>query len=109
MKNLKANFRKIAFIVLCLSLLAFSCSIQDSVAEIVTIPKNFQQEDTAAGRIWVNDLAKVFYKCYQKGVLPSEAGVPWARCGRLIDLTQYRYFPGGIIPKNKGNQKNEIT
>lgn len=83
--------------------------IQDSVEEITTLPKKLRQEETASGRIWVNDLARVFYQCYQKGILPSEAGVTWARRGRSLDLTGYRFFPGGIIPKNKGNKKNEIT
>ena len=78
--------------------------IQDSMPDIISLPDKLKQTDAEAGRIWVNDLAQVFTECYQKGILPSEAGAPWARPGGVIDLTHYSYFPGGISPPNQGNR-----
>ena len=47
-------------------------------------------------RVWVvPGLADVLRKCYEKNKLPSELGVPWAKAGKVVDLTDYHQFPGG--------------
>ncbi|MBU0638478.1 MAG: Gfo/Idh/MocA family oxidoreductase [Planctomycetes bacterium] len=43
----------------------------------------------------VAGLAETMQRCYELGVLPSEADVPWSRAGRTIDLRHYLHFPGG--------------
>jgi predicted dehydrogenase len=45
--------------------------------------------------VWVAGLAEALRQCYAGGVLPSEAGLSWARAGRPVDLRAYRHFPGG--------------
>jgi predicted dehydrogenase len=49
----------------------------------------------ADARTWVDGLDQVLMECCEAGVLPGEAGVAWARPGRLVDLTDYSRFPGG--------------
>jgi len=80
--------------------------IQESVPEIVTFPESIllQQKETKMRR--AKGLAEVFYECYQKGILPCEVDLSWARKGRSIDLRNYLYFPGGAPPGNQGEQKS---
>ena len=58
------------------------------------------QRELNPERLWISGLDDAFYNCYKRGVLPSEAGYEWAGPGKLIDLTSYRYFPGGKPPKD---------
>lgn len=70
----------------------------DSMPEIVDLPESIiKVTDEADGdkSIWAEGLGEVFEKCYEDGVLPSEAGVPWSKAGRKIDLREYQGFPGG--------------
>lgn len=69
--------------------------IQESVAEIETFTEPMIQKGRK-GKCWVKGLSEAFYGCYEQGILPSEAGLSWARCGRTVDLGNYRFFPGGI-------------
>lgn len=75
--------------------------IQESFPEIVTFPESIVQHDKEKGCRWVKGLSGALYDCYQKGVLPSEAGFSWARQGGLVDLRNYKFFPGGISPENQ--------
>jgi predicted dehydrogenase len=72
--------------------------IQESMPDIVTFPRSVIQRDEELQRWWVKGLDEVLVKCYQKGVLPSESGVPWAKAGWMVDLEDYHYFPGGVKP-----------
>jgi predicted dehydrogenase len=69
--------------------------IQESAPEIVTLAESMVQRDDKERRYWAKGLAEAFYDCYQQGVLPGEAGFSWAKSGKLIDLGNYRFFPGG--------------
>jgi len=79
--------------------------IQESAPEVITFPEAMVQQNENKKRYWVKGLAEAFYDCYQKGVLPSEAGFSWARCGNSIDLHNYQFFPGGIRPEKQEGQK----
>jgi predicted dehydrogenase len=70
---------------------------QDSMEEIATFPKDLVHVSKSGGSdlCHVYELAEALTHCFQEGLLPSEAGFPWARVGRLVDLTHYRKFPGG--------------
>ncbi len=78
--------------------------IQESSPEILVFPESMVQYDEEKGTRWVKGLTEVFYDCYQKGILPGEAGYSWAHPGRPIDLCNYRFFPGGIPPENQEKQ-----
>ncbi len=69
--------------------------IQESVPEIGSFPDSMIQRE--GERCGVEGLAEALYDCYQKGALPSEAKLDWARCGKRIDLHNYRFFPGGTF------------
>jgi len=75
--------------------------IQESFPEILTFPESIVQHDMEKGSRWVKGLSEALYDCYQKGILPSEADFSWARQGGLVDLRNYKYFPGGVPPENK--------
>jgi predicted dehydrogenase len=38
---------------------------------------------------YVPGLGNVLMQCYEKGVLPSEAGIPWSQSGKTVDLTEH--------------------
>ena len=70
---------------------------QDSAGAPIDFPRELLRVKGTAPRrlVWVDGLAEVLRECYVAGVLPSEAGIAWARAGRLVELRGYRYFPGG--------------
>jgi len=78
--------------------------MQESVLDAEKFPGSMIQEDKRRKKRWVKGLAEALYDCYQKGILPSEANYPWARCGRTVDLNGYTYFPGGAPPGKQTNQ-----
>lgn len=65
--------------------------IQESQSKICPFPDSMVMKDQ--NRIWVDGLAEEFYTCYQKGILPSERGLPWACSGKSVDLQNYEFFP----------------
>lgn len=75
--------------------------IQESFPEVITFPESMIRHDKEKGRRWVKGLSDTFFDCYQKGILPSEACFSWAKQGRLVDLRNYKFFPGGVRPKNQ--------
>jgi predicted dehydrogenase len=75
--------------------------IQDSVSEIRTFPDSLIHRDARQKRLWVKGLDHELYECYFQGALPREKKIPWARRGQKIDLTNYRYYPGGLPPEEK--------
>lgn len=70
---------------------------QDSAGAPVDFPRELLHVKGEAPQrlVWVDGLAEALRQCYADGKLPSEAGLSWARAGRLVDLHGYRYFPGG--------------
>lgn len=78
--------------------------IQESSPEVLAFPESMVHYDEEKGTRWIKGLTEAFYDCYHKGILPSEAGYSWAHSGKLVDLRNYRFFPGGILPKNKDKQ-----
>ena len=75
--------------------------IQESFPEIMTFPESMVQHDIEKGSRWVKGLSEALYDCYQKGVLPSEADFSWAKQGKLVNLRNYKFFPGGAPPHNQ--------
>lgn len=72
---------------------------QDSMPEIIDFPRSLLRLQGEPGRvsITVEGLEDVLIGCYEKNLLPSELGVAWGKKGKVIDLTRYRRFPGGVI------------
>ena len=70
--------------------------LQDSAAGVVEIPAAFRAEERAGGSAWIRirGLDEAWGRCFEESLLPSEIGVPWARAGRLVDLSGYGDFPG---------------
>jgi predicted dehydrogenase len=70
---------------------------QDSMPQIQNFPRRLlvEQGEPSKRAISVIGLDKVLKECYDKSLLPSELGVSWSKKGRVIDLTQYKYFPAG--------------
>ncbi len=75
--------------------------IQDSVSEIRTFPDSMIYRDVRQKRRWVKGVDQELYKCYLKGALPGEQKIPWACRGQRINLTNYRYYPGGLPPEER--------
>jgi predicted dehydrogenase len=75
--------------------------IQESAGKIVPFPKSKSRSDEKNGVRWVEGLAETLQECYQKGTLPSESRVSWARHRKTIYLKDYRHFPGGTKPRGK--------
>lgn len=79
---------------------------QESMPDAAEFPKKLTMQEGKT-RCWVKGIAEAFYDCYEKGILPSEANIPWARKGKLIYLRNYNYFPGGVCPEDKKCDRNE--
>ncbi len=67
--------------------------MQDSMRDIVDFPKNLLHHDESMWLgekgIWVEGLGETLKECWEKWMLPSEMGVPWAKAGKRIDLKSY--------------------
>lgn len=48
--------------------------------------------------VYVEALPEVLRASFDRGLLPSELGVPWARRGRTVDMRNYAGYPGGRRP-----------
>jgi predicted dehydrogenase len=70
---------------------------QDSQPEVRNFPRRIitSRGETGRREISVNNLADILKECYEKNQLPSELGIWWSRKGRVIELSEYTYFPGG--------------
>lgn len=67
---------------------------QESVPEISAFPDLLVKYDEAHKVKWVEGLSETFLNCYEDWKLPHEAGVPWAKAGRVVNLEGYKYFNG---------------
>ena len=74
---------------------------QDSMPQIQNFPRSLLVERGEPGKrgLAVKGLEEVMRECYDKSLLPSELGVSWSKKGKVINLSNYKYFPGG----GKGN------
>jgi len=89
--------------VLCAARAAMSQTLcingaQDSMPGIVVFPGDLiemqGEGDTAV--TCVKGLQAALVQCFAQGILPSEhGGIPWASEGKIVDLREYRFFPGG--------------
>jgi predicted dehydrogenase len=70
---------------------------QDSQPEIQDFPRKLISVRGEPDRreVSVEGLAGVLQECYEKNRLPSELGISWGRKGRMVELAEYAYFPGG--------------
>lgn len=72
---------------------------QESVPEITVFPVPLVKTEENAAKdclTWVEGLRESFVQCYDQGILPAEQGsISWTRGGRIVDLRNYRSFPGG--------------
>ena len=69
--------------------------MQESVPEISDFPASKIQSDPECKRRWAGNLLEELKDCYDKGILPSEAKLEWARPGKRVNLEDYHRFPGG--------------
>ncbi len=74
--------------------------IQESVGEALKLPSSMILSGDGGARLWGRGLDEAFLECYEKWLLPSEAGYSWAQSGAAIDLSNYDYFPGGVKPND---------
>ena len=74
---------------------------QDSSGEPVDFPRSLLRVTGEGPQrlTWVEGLDVVLWKCYESGALPSETGVGWSRPGAPVDLSNYRFYPGGRRPR----------
>ncbi len=67
--------------------------MQESFSGIVDIPDSKIHIDGDCGRRWAKDLLQELESCYRRDILPSEAGLDWARKGEPVNLKNYHRFP----------------
>ena len=67
--------------------------VLESVGEIPTVPNDIRRREAEPDRYWIDGLDDDFRRCYERALLPSEAGVSWAVTGRTVDLGGYDRFP----------------
>ena len=67
--------------------------VLESVGEIPTVPADIRRRAAEPDRFWIAGLDDDFQRCYDRALLPSEAGVSWAVAGRTVDLDGYERFP----------------
>ena len=65
--------------------------------DITTIPPEGVRQETrgeADTLTWVVGLQETFLHSYTQGCLPADLGTfPWAKPGKVVNLTEYNYFP----------------
>lgn len=68
---------------------------QESMPEIVDFPRTLLRHRQEGDKITitVEGLEEALIKAYEKNLLPFELGVSWSKKGKVIDLTNYHYFP----------------
>jgi predicted dehydrogenase len=71
---------------------------QESADGITVVPADQVEATNADDPVTtIRGLLPIAVQCFETGLLPSELGcVSWARQGRKIDLSNYRFFPSGL-------------
>jgi len=67
--------------------------LHESVPVPTVFPADLVERVHAQGVRRVAGLRDALLACYSRALLPAEAGMPWARAGRLVDLAGYRSYP----------------
>ena len=67
--------------------------VHESIGEIPSVSSTLRRRSVQPDRYWIDGLDGDLRRCYERGVLPSEAGVSWVIKGRTIDLVNYDHFP----------------
>jgi hypothetical protein len=73
---------------------------QDSMPKPISIPGDFVIDQDRSGNTpkHIADIMGIFISCMDHAALISElGGIPWAKSGDTIDLTNYRWYPGGKV------------
>jgi predicted dehydrogenase len=75
--------------VLCLN------GAQESMPRITGFPETSVRrvEDGFGNRLVAEGLDEAFEACFERSLLPSELGAPWARQGLKISLDTYTFYP----------------
>lgn len=79
---------------------------QDSMPEVVSFERSMLAEIPHENDplVWIKRLQQSFVQCFGQGILPSEhGGLGWARPGKMVDLSDYEWFPGGVRPSEAGS------
>jgi predicted dehydrogenase len=71
--------------------------LHEAVPEAVPFSIDKKRENPS-GRVWIEGLDAELLACYEKSLLPGEAGYSWGGKAGKADLSGYRYFPGGSCP-----------
>ena len=66
---------------------------QESVPDVQSLPERMTVRNEKEQRWMAKGLDTVLFECYQKGILPSEAGYSWAVKGKTVQLRDYKRFP----------------
>ena len=74
--------------------------MQESCPEIRPFPPEYI--DYRGSQCVVRGLTEALLDCYKRGILPSEAALPWAAAGASVDVAHYDFFPSGMEPPGKG-------
>jgi predicted dehydrogenase len=71
--------------------------IHESMAEATEFPAELVRVIGEGPKrlTYVEELPSILRTSFERGLLPSELGVPWARCGRSVDVRDYAWYPGG--------------
>ena len=69
--------------------------MQDSMPDIIALPDRRLRPQISSEGLWVEGLAETWTTCYERGRLPHEMNIAWSEGGKTVDLTDYRWFPGG--------------
>ena len=69
--------------------------LQDAMPDVAEFPASLVRTEPTptGGRLWVEGLDEILFRCYEERRLPSELGAPWSRKAGRIDLRSYRHFP----------------
>ncbi len=68
--------------------------MQESMPLIIDLPAKMIKFDKELNMKWADGLNSIIKECYQNWRLPSESNIPWARLGKKIELSDYKYFKG---------------
>lgn len=71
--------------------------IHESMAEATEFPAELvSSSGEGPNRLtYVEELPSILRTSFDRGLLPSELGVSWARCGRSVNVCDYAWYPGG--------------
>ena len=69
------------------------CAAQDSMPDSVDFPASLVHVEGAPGnrKTSVTGLEEVLAQCYERDLLPSELGAPWAVAGREVHVTPWQH------------------